>query len=114
MPEHAPIAPVQIQSFRASFVWTDTFLDLLDDSPNRPTYPLGKLGRAGGYRFFFDATSQKKANREPPYDRLRLPWQLDTSANLPGAWFWRQYFAEGNLLESANVGASWYPLAPFR
>ena len=105
---------IQIQSFRTSFVWTDTFLDLLDDAPNRPSFPLGKLGRKGGYRFFFDATSQKKADREPPYDHLRLPWQIDTSAKLTGAWFWRQYFAEGNLLEDANVGASWQRLVPFR
>lgn len=92
---------IEVYDMRLSFIWTETFTELLQDSNGRP---LSFLGRSFTYEPEFGRLlSNPKATAGPG---LKLPWLA-----IRHQGFWRAYFA-GQA--PPNARTCWRQIVPLR
>jgi hypothetical protein len=95
---------IRLRDLRMSFIWTETFADLLE---NLNTQPLSFLGRAYTYEGEIERLlGDPKATVGPG---LTLPWPGGSGARHQG--FWRHYF-HGQAPPNARL--CWQQLVPLR
>jgi len=94
---------ITLQEIRLSFIWVETFLDLLS-APATPALPGAFLGNAARYKQVFCAL--RPAVLTGPLD-LALPWRKPR-----GSRFWARYLG-APVYGDTGGGKAWENLVPF-
>ncbi len=96
---------VDIGQLKLSFVWVETFLNILDAAEPK-NYPFGFFGRTPSYRDYYQKISTKSARP----GNLEFPWPASTRKH-----FWLYYLeAVGVRPEEMLGNQAWNVLIPFR
>lgn len=93
----------QTSDLRISFIWTETFFDLLSH-PQPPHAPFNFLGRESTYRPFFEEALNSKTGKSG----LTTPWHQPA-----GRSFWKFYLENRNP-DQINGHQSFQALVPLR
>jgi hypothetical protein len=94
---------VSIKDLRVSFIWTETFLELLQ-SGQPEDYPYGFLGHNVAYKSRFRQVASRKGGQ----DGLHVPWHLPSQDLF---WF---YYLGGKELAAVTPLRAWENVVPLR
>src|SRR5208282_3708205 len=96
--------PINIKNLRLSWVWTETFSDLLLSNPTIKSR-LGVLGTEAGYSGVYERAQRGQ-------DGLSLPWDTSKTKRCPQL-FWKFYLENHDPNEVAPED-TWKKLVPVR